>query len=335
MINSRSTVHKGWAILIVAVVISLFLSGCTEEPKVYRVGVLSGFNYIAGITDAFKAEMTELGYVEGENILYDVQSTDFDMEAYRSILEQFVEDDVDLIFVYPTEAALEAKMATEGTDIPVLFDFAFTEGVDLVDNLLEPGGNMTGVRYPGPDVALRRYEIMRQLAPDARRIWVPYQAGYPPVPAQLETLRPAAEAEGVELIEFAANNAAEIEAELERLAESEDIGIDAILTLADPVSATPDMVLVMARFAAEHQIPIGGALIEVEGYGTIFGVNADVAAAGKQAAPLADKILKGTPAGSIPVLSLESFLQINYTTAQKLGVEVPESLLEQANEIIR
>jgi putative ABC transport system substrate-binding protein len=302
---------------------------------VYKVGVLSGFNYIAGITDAFKAEMTELGYVEGENIIYDVQKTDFDMEAYKSIAKKFVEDDVDLIFVYPTEAAMEAKMATEGTDIPVLFDFAFTEGVDLVDDLLEPGGNITGARYPGPDVALRRYEILRELAPDATRIWVPFQAGYPPVPAQLEVLYPAAEAEGVELIEFPANNADEIEAELDKLAESEDIGIDAILTLAEPVSATPDLVYVMAKFAAEHKIPIGGALMEVDGYGTIFGVNADIAAAGKQAAPLADKILKGTPAGSIPVLSLESFLQINYTTAQELGVEVPESLLEQANEVIR
>ena len=53
------------------------------------------------------------------------------------------------------------------------------------------------------------------------------------------------------------------------------------------------------------------------------------------AAPLADKVLKGTPAGTIPVVSDESFLQINYTVAQKLGVEVPEGLLSQADEVIR
>lgn len=323
------------ALLLLAV--GLMLSGCGAQaaPKVYRVGVLSGLNFIADITDGFKAKMTELGYKEGENISYDVQKTDFDMAAYKSILQKFVADKVDLIVVFPTEATMEAKVATEGTNIPVVFTFALIEGMGIVDSIREPGGNITGVRYPGPDIALKRFEVIRQLAPQAKRILIPYQKDYPIVAPQLEALRLAASTAGIKLIEVPAANAAELETELQTYAKAADFGVDAVLTVVDPLGVTPDAFVVMAKFAAEHKAPIGGALISVGEYGAIFGVNADSFKVGQQTAPLADKIFKGTSAGTIPVVSAESFLQIDYKAAQKQGVTVPEGLLSQADEIIR
>jgi putative ABC transport system substrate-binding protein len=338
MINKHKFQNgRNWlTIIIFAVVIVMLLSSCgAEEPKVYKVGVLSGLEFLGVITDGFKAKMTELGYVEGENIVYDVQKADFDMAEYKRIAQKFADDKVDLILVFPTEATMEAKAATQGTDIPVVFTFALIEGMGIVDSVREPGGNITGVRYPGPDIALRRFEIMRELAPQAKRIWLPYQRGYPIVAPQLEILRPAAAEAGVTLIEFPADNAAEIQAELDARAKSGDIGMDAILFLVEPVSVSPEAVLVMAKFADEHKIPIGGALMEVEGYGVIFGVNVDPVISGELTAPLANKVLKGTPAGTIPVVSAEYSLQINYTVAQKLGVTVPDGLLSQADEVIR
>ena len=325
-----------WQLIRSGIVLALLLAGCgAEKPKVFRVGILSGLDFMAGAVDGFKAGLAELGYVEGQNIIYDLQETNFDMEVYKSILQQFVADEVDLIFVFPTEASQEAKSATQGTDIPVIFTIANIEGTGLVDSVREPGGNVTGVRYPGPDIALKRFEIMRELAPQATRMWVPFQRGYPIVESQLEVLRPAAVAADVTLIEAPADNATEIEADLQARVQSRDLGLDAILFIAEPLAVTPDAFLVMARFAAEHRIPIGGALMEMEGYGSIFGVNVDATEAGKRAASLADKILRGTPAGTIPVVSAENFLQINYSVAQELGVTVSESLLGQADEILR
>jgi putative ABC transport system substrate-binding protein len=250
-------------------------------------------------------------------------------------LQGFIADDVDLIFVFPTEASQEAKAATQGTDVPVVFDFALVEGMGLVDSVREPGGNITGVRYPGPDIAVRRFEIMRELAPQATRMLVPYQRGYPIVAPQLEALYPVAEAAGVTLIEVPADDGAELEAELQARAAAGEIGIDAILFVAEPLTVTPEGFLPLGKFAAEHKLPIGGALMAVEGYGSIFGLNVETQHSGKQAAPLADKIFRGTPAGTIPVVSAESFLQIDYGVAQELGVEVPESLLGMADEVIQ
>lgn len=327
---------ENWRTLTLMVVFALLLSGCgTQKTKVYRVGVLSGLEFVADITDGFKAGMAELGYVEGENIVYDVQRTDFDMEAYRSILQEFVEDEVDLILVFPTEATIEAKIATQGTDIPVIFNFAAIEGMGIVDSVREPGGNITGVRYPGPDIALKRFEIMHEIAPQATQMLVPYQRGYPIVEPQLQALRPVAEAAGVTLTETPADNAAELETILQGYAAGGNIGLDAIFFVAEPLAVTPDAFAVMGKFAYEYQIPIGGVLMAVEGYESIFGVNVNSFASGRQAAPLADKIFEGTPAGTIPVISADNYIQINYRAAQELGFTVPESLLAQADEILR
>lgn len=334
--RSRSRLRKRWTALIWIVGLALLLSGCgEEEPEVYHVGVLSGLGYVAEITDGFKAGMTELGYIEGQNIVYDVQETEFDMAAYRSVLQQFIEDEVDLILCFPTEASQEAKAATEGTGIPVVFNFANIEGTGLVDSVRQPGGNMTGVRYPGPDIALKRFEIMLELVPDAQQIWIPYQRGYPIVESQMEVLYPAAEDAGVTLIEAPADGAAELESMLQERADSGDIGFDAILFLAEPLAVTPDAFAVMGAFAADHSIPIGGALMSVEGYESVFGVNVDVFQSGKTAATVADKIFRGTPAGEIPVVSAENYLQINFKAAERLGLTVSESLLGQADEVIR
>ena len=316
---------------------SLIVSSCTpgKSSKTYRVGILSGLDFVADTADGFKEGMAELGYVEGENIIYDVQATNFDMEVYRNILQKFVNDKVDLIVSFPTEATIEAKNATQGTDIPVVFSFALIEGMGIVDSVREPGGNITGVRYPGPDFAVRRFEILLELVPDAKRVWAPYQRGYPIVPPQLEELRQVAQARGVTLIEFPADNAAELEAELQARASSADIGMDAILFLIEPLVVVPENFDVIAKFAYEHKIPMGGTSISMNNYATLFGVDVLSFESGKAAAPLADKVLKGTPAGSIPVLSADPFLRVNYKVAQEFGLDVPEGLLKQADEIIR
>lgn len=337
IVSPARRIRRSWAILVCFVVVMLVLSACgaQQPPKVYRVGVLSGLEFVADITDGFKAGMADLGYVEGKNIVYDVHRTNVDFEAYRRILQGFVDDDVDLIFVFPSEAALEARSITTGTDIPVVFNFAQIEGIGLVQSVREPGGNITGVRIPGPELAVKRLEIMHQIAPRAKRIVAPYMAGYPTVPPQLEALRPVAEALGVTLIDMPAASPAELEAALESLATGDDPGADAILQMVEPFAVTPETFVAMARFASRHNLPFGGAYMSIEGHESLFGLVANSIDAGRQAAVLSDRILKGTPAGTLPVASPESIFILNYREAQRLGITVPEGLLRQANEIIR
>jgi putative ABC transport system substrate-binding protein len=279
--------------------------------------------------------MAELGYVEGKNIVYDMQKTNFEPDKEQQILKKFVADKVDLILVFSTEVSIAAKAATQGTNIPVLFTSANIEGMGLVNSVREPGGNITGVRFPSPDFAAKRFEILHELAPQVKRVLIPYQKGYPSVPPQLEAIRPAATAAGITLVEAPANSPAELETYLQNRAQAADVGFDAILMLAEPLTGSPDAITVMGKFAAAHKMLMGGNAIAVGEYASIFGVSTDNVAVGKLAAPLADKIFKGIAAGTIPVLSAESYMQINYKAAQQLGLTIPEGLLKQANEIIR
>jgi putative ABC transport system substrate-binding protein len=331
----RKRIQNFW-IFFVAIAVSLLLDGCREnKPKVYRVGILCGVDGLITTVDGFKDRMTELGYMEGKNMVYDLQRTDFDPVAEERILRKFVADRVDMMFVFPSEVAAAAKAVTQGTNIPVVFSQTNIEGTDLIKSVPEPGGNMTGVRYPGPDLALKRFEILHTLAPQAKRIWVPYTTKSLIVPAQLAALRPVAERAGITLIEAPAESAADLLADLETRAKRADIGIDAILFIAEPLAKTPAVFSKMGQLAFDHGIPIGGALCCMDGYSTVFGVETDHMAVGRLAAHQADKILKGIPAGTIPVVSAESYFRLNYKVAQQLGLNVPEGLLRQAGEIVR
>jgi putative tryptophan/tyrosine transport system substrate-binding protein len=332
----RGNIRIPWSILISVSLLSVLLIACGgQQPKVHRVGVLCGLDVFATTVDGFKAKMTELGYLEGQNIAYDVQRTNFDAAAEQRILKKFVADKVDTILVFPSEAAVEAKRATQGTSIPVVFCQTNVEGTNLVESVRAPGGNMTGVRYPGPDLALKRFEILLELVPHAKRVWVPYSTNAPIVPAQLAVLRPAAANAGVTLLELPAATAAEVDADLAARGKAAAIGIDAILFISEPLARTPAVFQRIGSFAAKHRLPIGGVLYSWGGYSTLFGVATNNLAVGALAAQQTDKILRGIPAGTIPVVSAESFFQINYRVARELGLTVTEAMLRMADEVIR
>ena len=335
--NFQRRSRKVWTSLTWLVAIALLLSGCgqAEKEKVYRVGILDSFSPFSELADGFKTGMAEIGYVEGQNISYDIQSSNFDPAEERRIVDQFVADKVDLIFAYATEGAISAKEATVGTDIPVVFAFAVLEGNDLVQSVREPGGNVSGVRFPGPDLSVKRLELLHTLAPQVKRVGIIYNRNYPANQSQLLELQPAASTMGLTLVEIPIESVGEIQADLEKRASADDIGMDGILIITDDLSQSPDGWQLISQFASEHSIPIAGsAAFEAEA-GAVLTYIPNYIETGKLAAPIADKIFKGTSPGTIPVVTPESSLIINYKIAQALGFEVPEGLLKQADEILR
>jgi putative ABC transport system substrate-binding protein len=334
--KSQSKIGNWQAILVLVVVVGLLVSGCgADKPKVYRVGILSGAEPFASIADGFKVKMTELGYVEGKNIVYDVQDAKGDRAEEQRIAQKFVDDKVDLIFAFPTEPAVAAKAATQGTDIPVIFALAGLEGSNLVESVRQPGGNITGVRFPGPEQTSKRLEILHELVPGAKRVWITYDPNYPNNPPALEALRPLATSLDMTLVEVPVASVADIQADLQARAASSDIGMDAILIMPEVLSQTPDTYGVILKFANEHEVPIAGAMPYTADLGAVFSYTGDNIEMGELAASLADKTFRGTPAGEIPVVTPENRLRLNYKATQELGLTVPEGLLNQATEIIR
>jgi putative ABC transport system substrate-binding protein len=334
MLCGNRTLFRG--LLLFSALACLLFTGCgRKEKKVYRVGILRGLDYLVEIPAGFREKMAELGYLEGGNIIYDLQTTNFEPDKEEQILKKFVADKVDLIFTCPTGVSIRAKRIAQGTGIPVLFSFANIEDTGLVESVRRPGGNVTGVRYPGPDIAIKRFEILLELVPEAKRLLIPYQRDYPIVASQINALRPVARALNVRLDELPASDIEELKAGLETTPYVGKDGIDAILFIAEPLSVTPENFAVIAAFAAKRNLPVGGTLLSAGPHHSIFGVSVNTRDTGRQAAVLADKILSGMPAGTLPVVSAENYIEINYLEAKRLGLEVNEGLLSIAQRIIR
>jgi putative ABC transport system substrate-binding protein len=333
--HSQARIRNGWAILVGIVVIML-LSGCAKTPKVYRVGILGGADTMSAVVDAFKARMTELGYVEGKNIAYDVQKSNADPAEEKRISGKFATDKVDLVFAFPGQTARSVKVALQGTNIPIVFAIAVLEGTDLVDSVRSPGGNITGVRNPGTEETLKSFESLLEFTPRFERIMVIYDPNYPTTPSALGALRPAALSSNVTLQEVHVTRIQDTQAVLQGLEESGDATMDAIMLLQDTIPRSSEATGLIVKFADARRVPVaGGPYALVRNGGVVLSVASDLVETGGLAASLADKILKGTPAGTIPVVSPQPRLYINYTKAQELGLTVPQGLLKQATEIIR
>jgi putative ABC transport system substrate-binding protein len=319
------------------IIICLFLSSCgeKEEEKVYQVGVLwTGGEFLGDILDSFKEKMTELGYIEDKNIVYDVYMAPLPV-GNEQVVQKYVDEKVDLIFSFATEAAIEAKAVAEGSGIPVVFTCAFIEGTGLVESVSNPGGSITGVRYPTTESATGRLEFLHEVAPQAKRIWVPYLKDYPTTSPQIEAIRPLALELGLTLIGEPFATPQEVKDYIDELAASDDIVIDAILMLAEPFSVTPEVTDVVYKFADEHKLPISSFMVLKEAYGPIIGFHPTNTKMGSLAAIQADKVLRGTSAGALPVFTADNDLSINYKLIQKLGLNVSEGLLTRAYKITR
>jgi putative ABC transport system substrate-binding protein len=332
--NLQGKIRKVWVLLTWLIAVALLLSGCGQaKSKVYHVGILSGFDF--PVTDGFKDGMAKLGYIEGENIIYDLQETHgVDMQKYQDISQKYVDDQVDLIMSFPSEATQVAHQVSEGSDVPLVFSYAAIEGLGVVESVQAPGGNVTGVRYPLIDIGVKHFEVTMQLVPDAKKVLIPYFAGYPILPPQFEAVEPLAEAAGVTIVKAPVTSGDEMQAFLDELLAEGEPDIDAIMYLVGPAPVSPDIVSVVAQFGAEYQIPITSGVIGENDTWTLTDINVGWYESGDMAAALADKIFQGIPAGTIPVVTPEPYLYINMIAAQELGLEVPEELMLLAEKVI-
>ncbi|MBN1538391.1 MAG: ABC transporter substrate-binding protein [Anaerolineales bacterium] len=312
------------------------LQGCTpENPQIYRVGIICGANSLLDTINGFKSKMGELGFNEGQNILYDVQKVNNDPLGEQRFVKRFIGENVDLIFAFPNETAITAKILTRDTNIPVVFAYSAIEGTNLVNTLREPGGNITGVRYPILELTAKRLELLLDFDPTIKRVWVAYDPSYPLITNALLSLRPAAQSKDVTLVEVPVNSEEEVQAELAARDRLDDIGVDAIMIMPDLVTQSAPSWAAIAWFAEKNNLPISAIFYDEVKKGALFHYGLDYFQVGETAAALAAKILQGTPAGKIPLASPEGYLNINLIQAKALGITVADRLLKQAAEIIR
>jgi putative ABC transport system substrate-binding protein len=320
--------------LSVIVLAALLFGGCAKSgPKVYTVGLLSGVDAFNSVMDGFKDKMVELGYVEGETIVYDFQAASGDAGKMAEIAQKFVDDKVDLIVTTTTVATMAVIEATADTDIPVLFTI-ITDPVKagVVESIKSPGGNVTGIALPDPAYFGKRVEYLSQMAPNVKRLGILYDPDYVTSASSAPPIREVASLMGIELVETPVKSVDDLTTELDKLSQAADPGIDAILIMPDAVNTnSPGPIL---DFANAHKLPVAANTLAQTEQGALFSYAVDNKQVGQMAAALAHKILTGAAPGDLPVETAIPTLTINMKAAQTIDLDVPDAVLQTADDIL-
>src|SRR5690606_6327194 len=274
----------------------------------------------------FIDRLAELGYVEGVNIVYDIQSAQGDLATAQTIARKFQADGVDLILAIATPTAQAAAHLIK--DIPILIT-AVTDPVaaDLVESIERPGTNVTGTSDLTPVRA--QLELLKEILPRATRVGVQYNAGEVNSVVQVQIARAAAAELGLQLVEATAANSNEVL----QAAQSLVGRVDAIYVPTDNtvVSALESVVLVAER----ARLPLIAGEADSVAKGALATVGIDYYQLGRQTADIAVRVLNGENPAEIPIEYLhEQSVVLNMGAARRMNVQIPDSVIAKAVRII-
>jgi putative ABC transport system substrate-binding protein len=276
---------------------------------------------------AFARRLHELSWDEGRNIAIEYRFADGLSERNAEIAAEFVRLKVDVILTVGG-AALAAKQVT--STIPIVFAVATDPlGGGLVGSLAHPGGNVTGLSLESIDLSGKRLDLLRTVTPNLHRLAVIANGAYAATMQEMHEVEAAAKALDLEAITFPIMKAADIVPAFEAFRGR----ADALYVVADPLTSGSrvriNILAVGARLPTMHGfrelVEAGGLMSYGPNFPNMF----------RRAAEYVDKILRGTKPGDIPVEQPTRFETIvNLTTAKAIGLNIPESFLSLADEVI-
>jgi len=277
----------------------------------------------------FFQSLRDLGYVDGQTITIDYLSADGKAERFPALAADCVRLKADIVVASTTPAAQAAKKATR--TIPIVMNgLGDPVAAGLVVSIARPGGNVTGVSMMSPGLAAKRLELLKEVLTRLSRVLVLSDLGDSIAAPQLRELEYAAHSLGVTLLVRDIRSAADLPA---AFAAGTKERAEGLLTTAETrLSAYRNRVL---ELAARHRLPgmypyrpwvDAGGLMAFISYTTNLQA---------RTAYYVDRILKGAKPGDLPIEQPTKFeLMINLKTAKALGLTIPPSLLQRADQVI-
>ena len=302
-----------------------------QTGKVYRIGMLETRSTVlnAANIDAFRHGLRELGYTERQNLEIVYRSSDGRDERFPSLASELVRLNVDLILTRGTPAALAAKRATRTIPV-VMAASADPVGSGLVASLGRPGGNVTGLSSADIEVYAKRFELLREMVPKLARIAAIFDMGNPVIPPQWHVVEATARSLGIQAQLLDVRRPQDLgrafDAAAKQRAEALIVGVGSI---------TQGNLRTIADLAAKQRLPSIYGAKEYVDFGGLITYGASDPHMYRRAATFVDKIFKGALPSDLPVEQPTTFeLAINLKTAKALGLPIPQSLLQQADQVI-
>jgi len=302
------------------------LPGCKKE-KVFTIGYINPNPEEEEGAQGFLRNMPRFRFIEGKNLTY-IKFEGRDSNGMKAALRDMVANHADLIFTMTTPAAQFAKQATKGTHIPVLFVHYDAVRSGLVKSLTNPGGNITGIQLRGS--TQKALEFLKAIAPGTKHIFVPVTFDTGGAVHSLEELKQEVTKFGFRLTISEVTTVKELQASMASMPED----VDAIFMVHSWLIGSNLNVVIDT--AIKRKIPVISAGHVDYKNGVVLSYGPIDDRTGSQAARLAHSILNdGILPADLPVETADFFLGINLKTAQAIGIEIPNDVLQQADFIVR
>ena len=300
-------------------------------PKVWRIGYLSPRLRQDDERDrAFRRGISELGYVEGKNVVIEWRFANGEYERLPAMAAELVRLRVDVIVADSSPAIRAAQRAT--TTIPIVFPTTGDPvGSGFVASLARPGGNITGLSNANLDVSAKHLELLLTVAPRLSLVAVLGNPGSSTHAAIVKDLQAAAlQHGGVRLLSVEARTPEDIERAFAVITQQRAGG----LIIAPDAFLISQQAQHIAALAIKHRLPS----ITTRGYaeaGGLMTYGYHIEDSFRRSALYVDKILKGTKPADLPVEQPTKFeLVINMKTAKALSLTIPPSILLRADRAI-
>jgi putative ABC transport system substrate-binding protein len=281
--------------------------------------------------EGFLQGLREHGYVEGKNIVIEYRFSEDRNDRLPDLAAELVNLKVAIIVASGSPASLAAKQAT--TTIPIVMGSLAANPVEtgFIASLARPGGNITGMTEMAAQLSGKRLELIKATVPGLSRVavfWNPPNPAYGPALRELEAAAPTL---GLKLQRLEVRVPGDLEGAFEAAARQR---VGALIAPSDPlVSNRPRMI---ADLALKYRLPTMMVNKEFVEAGGLLSYGPDLTDSYRRAAAYVDKILKGANPADLPMEQPTKFdLFVNLKTAQALGLTIPQSVLQQATQVIQ
>ena len=321
--------------LLTTVLLTTALAAHAQQAgKIFRIGFLdsSTASGMAVLIDAFRQELSKLGWIEGKNITIEYRFAEQKPDRLPELAAELVRLKVDLIVASGRAPGLTAQSAT--TTIPIVItSFPDPVAAGLVASLARPGGNVTGFSNLSPELNTKRLEILKDAVPKLARVGVLRQAGGPvAIDVALKELRAAAVALKLKLEEIETQPDAKGLESAFRTAKQKQVGA---IMISGGLRFFAERKRIV-ELAVKHRLPAIYPQKEYVDEGGLMFYGTDEADLYRKAAHYVDRILKGTKPADLPVQQAMKFeFVINLKAAKQIGHTIPYELLWRANQVIK
>ena len=275
---------------------------------------------------AFRSGLLELGQVEGRTFQLELRYAQGRMDRLPELVADVIGHGAEVLVVGSYPGILAAKQAT--STIPIA---GFSCGLELlVHSLARPGGNVTGVTCQSVELAAKQLQLLREALPAATRIAVLSNPSSPYSESSARDLRSVGSPLSARLIEIAVRSPADFEDAVAQMRRAD----------TEAVFVSPDAMLFANRsqligLLLANRLPVMGFFRDFVDAGALLSYSANRLERYRRLAWYVDRILKGAKPADLPVEQPTKFeLVINLKTAKALGLEIPQSLLARADEVI-